>query len=252
MESAECSYEGCHNKRAPNPSGFCRPHRRLELSTGLRPLRPRSRLQSPICTGPECSRPSEAHDLCKQHGEQLREAGRLHVIGDTTYRAQRSREAWQRRTPDEQAAHIAKMQAGLPNNRTEETIKKMSVANKAAWAKKRETGSPGPRTCLACRAEYTPIDHRQYYCSAEHRRLYARLRRHGLSYEQYTGMLAAQGDACALCGDATWAGWRGQHIDHCHQTGRVRGLLCGNCNTALGRFGDDPALLRRAADYLEG
>lgn len=40
-------------------------------------------------------------------------------------------------------------------------------------------------------------------------------------------------------------------IDHCHTSGMVRGMLCYRCNTSLGKFADDPARLRRAADYLE-
>nr|WP_120724971.1 endonuclease VII domain-containing protein [Streptomyces hundungensis] len=42
------------------------------------------------------------------------------------------------------------------------------------------------------------------------------------------------------------------HVDHCHQTGRVRGVLCFNCNSAIGKLGDDPDTVRRAAAYLEG
>lgn len=41
-------------------------------------------------------------------------------------------------------------------------------------------------------------------------------------------------------------------IDHCHVTGKVRGLLCNGCNTALGAFQDDPKVLRRAISYLKG
>lgn len=44
---------------------------------------------------------------------------------------------------------------------------------------------------------------------------------------------------------------RKPHVDHCHNTGRVRGILCFTCNTAIGKMKDDPELLRRAADYLE-
>jgi len=42
------------------------------------------------------------------------------------------------------------------------------------------------------------------------------------------------------------------HVDHCHETGRVRGVLCFNCNSAIGKLGDDPDAVRRAAAYLEG
>ncbi|MFE5188252.1 endonuclease VII domain-containing protein [Streptomyces sp. NPDC056628] len=42
------------------------------------------------------------------------------------------------------------------------------------------------------------------------------------------------------------------HVDHCHETGRVRGVLCFNCNSAIGKLGDDPDAVRRAAAYSEG
>ncbi|WP_338120071.1 endonuclease VII domain-containing protein [Streptomyces sporangiiformans] len=42
------------------------------------------------------------------------------------------------------------------------------------------------------------------------------------------------------------------HVDHCHETGRVPGVLCFNCNSAIGKLGDDPDAVRRAAAYLEG
>ena len=61
------------------------------------------------------------------------------------------------------------------------------------------------------------------------------------------------GDTCKICGckDGEAGGRHGVlHIDHCHTTGRVRGMLCDRCNTGLGKFRDDPALLRKAADYL--
>ena len=74
----------------------------------------------------------------------------------------------------------------------------------------------------------------------------------GISVEQYDAILAAQGGGCAICGSAD-ADRRGHrlHIDHCHTTGVVRGILCAACNTTLGKFGDDAGRLRRAADYLD-
>ena len=52
---------------------------------------------------------------------------------------------------------------------------------------------------------------------------------------------------CAICRKALAV-----HVDHCHETGRVRGVLCFNCNSAIGKLGDDPDAVRRAASYLEG
>jgi hypothetical protein len=66
-------------------------------------------------------------------------------------------------------------------------------------------------------------------------------------------MLAAQDERCAICRSPDWPGKDSRpHVDHDHETGRVRGLLCGLCNNGLGQFKDDPARLRAAADYLEG
>ena len=74
-----------------------------------------------------------------------------------------------------------------------------------------------------------------------------RARRYGLSLEEFRAILERQGNACAIC---KRSGVR-LYIDHCHDTRMVRRLLCGKCNTGLGFFGDDPVLLRAAADYLE-
>lgn len=71
---------------------------------------------------------------------------------------------------------------------------------------------------------------------------------YGLTVEQVEEM-AAKG--CEICGTSEWTGKHARpHVDHCHKTGRVRGILCGECNTGLGKFRDDPALLRRAVEYL--
>lgn len=73
-----------------------------------------------------------------------------------------------------------------------------------------------------------------------------RARRYGLTLEQLDALLDAQGDQCAVCGSTGKL-----HIDHCHGTGAIRGLLCGGCNSSAGHAGDDPARLRAIADYLE-
>jgi hypothetical protein len=76
---------------------------------------------------------------------------------------------------------------------------------------------------------------------------------YGLTEEAYCAMLLAQGGSCAICGtdDPGGNGAPSMHVDHCHRTGRVRGLLCSRCNLAIGNLEDSPDLLRIAADYLE-
>ncbi|MGZ4659718.1 MAG: endonuclease VII domain-containing protein [Arthrobacter sp.] len=80
--------------------------------------------------------------------------------------------------------------------------------------------------------------------------------RHGISEEDYTSMLAEQGGVCYICQREETTVHSGGRVkllavDHDHQTGAVRGLLCQKCNHALGLFDDDPERLRRAADYIE-
>jgi hypothetical protein len=75
-------------------------------------------------------------------------------------------------------------------------------------------------------------------------------RKFGITPATYDEMLAAQDGACAVC-ERTPEPGRTLHVDHEHVTKRVRGLLCFRCNNALGDFGDDPRLLRRAIDYVE-
>lgn len=82
---------------------------------------------------------------------------------------------------------------------------------------------------------------------------WARVKRiYGVTREQYEQMLDAQGGRCAICG-GTSTRRRSEffHVDHCHDTGRVRGLLCHKCNTAIGMLGDDVHVTRRALEYLE-
>ncbi|HMH94140.1 MAG TPA: endonuclease VII domain-containing protein [Streptosporangiaceae bacterium] len=73
----------------------------------------------------------------------------------------------------------------------------------------------------------------------------------GITREQYEALLAAQGGVCGICGTPPRPGKKRLHLDHDHQTGAVRGVLCGWCNTAVGLFGEDVSLMARAARYLE-
>lgn len=71
---------------------------------------------------------------------------------------------------------------------------------------------------------------------------------YGITVEEYDALMAKQGSCCALCGKAS----KKLDVDHDHDTGKVRGLLCRACNVALGNLGDSVAGLTRALDYLKG
>lgn len=77
---------------------------------------------------------------------------------------------------------------------------------------------------------------------------------YGITVEQYNEMLERQGGLCAVCREEETRTMKGTvkalAVDHDHETGAVRGLLCHDCNTGLGMFGDDPGRLLAATDYL--
>ena len=75
-------------------------------------------------------------------------------------------------------------------------------------------------------------------------------RKYGLTVEEYDAMFTAQGGVCAIC-DLPRPEERTLHVDHDHETGAVRGLLCFTCNNALGNFRDSSDLFHAAAEYLE-
>lgn len=111
--------------------------------------------------------------------------------------------------------------------------------------------------CKTCQAEQA----RSWYANnleraQENRRRFNLSNIYGMTVAEYDAILAKQGNVCAICGN----GEPGAHgrtrkqfrlsVDHCHDTGRVRGLLCQRCNRAIGLLGDDPVVLRKAITYL--
>jgi hypothetical protein len=81
-------------------------------------------------------------------------------------------------------------------------------------------------------------------------RNYQLLKTHGVTAEEYEAMLAAQEYSCAICGVELSSRGHKTHLDHCHNTGKLRAMLCTNCNRGLGHFQDNEELLKKAADYL--
>lgn len=72
----------------------------------------------------------------------------------------------------------------------------------------------------------------------------------GIGLKDYNEMLVKQGGCCAICGTDSCSTGKSFAVDHDHQTGRIRGLLCRSCNTALGQFKDSIAMLQEAIKYL--
>lgn len=76
-----------------------------------------------------------------------------------------------------------------------------------------------------------------------------RLKKYGLTFESFEKLLAKQNEKCAICFSPFESDY-GRHIDHCHTTEKVRGVLCGPCNQALGLFKENTQTLKNAVKYL--
>ncbi|MFZ3593445.1 endonuclease VII domain-containing protein [Streptomyces sp. BH104] len=103
----------------------------------------------------------------------------------------------------------------------------------ADWHRNASASDGLSTKCKTCRAIRGRQDHLK--------------RNYNLTEAQRDEMVDSQMGICVICLKAPAV-----HVDHCHETGRVRGVLCFNCNSAIGKLGDDLDTVRRAAAYLEG
>jgi hypothetical protein len=103
---------------------------------------------------------------------------------------------------------------------------------------------------VAHREERAAYDKARYITHPREYRDYALVRKYGLSKAAFEALLIGQHSVCAICGKANW-NIKGPCVDHNHITGQIRGLLCTNCNTALGLLHDDPKIVHAMGNYLE-
>lgn len=85
-------------------------------------------------------------------------------------------------------------------------------------------------------------------CESKLARVRHRKRKYNITKEDLSAMLFGQDGLCAICDSPLT---ESLHVDHNHETGKIRGLLCNQCNLALGQFKDSPEVLRKAAEYVE-
>ncbi|MGH8986882.1 MAG: endonuclease VII domain-containing protein [Acidimicrobiia bacterium] len=141
--------------------------------------------------------------------------------------------------------------AGSQAGRRSERKACTSARRKAWYAANREREIERVVAWQQQNREYYNQRQREY--RREHReaeRLGHLRRTFGLTLEDYELLLAPQLGGCAICGEAP--GKISLHVDHDHESGEVRGLLCFRCNGGLGQFKEQPTRLLRAADYLTG
>ena len=103
--------------------------------------------------------------------------------------------------------------------------------------------------CRKCECEFSKAYARRNHVYRDKQATSSRKHWYDITDDAYDAILQAQGGVCAICEEAPTG--KLLALDHCHTSGRVRGLLCSRCNLALGHFGDSLSLLVRAAAYIE-
>lgn len=131
------------------------------------------------------------------------------------------------------------------NARRQKNLETKRAKERAYEASAKEARKAQPSRSVEARREVN----RRWVDKNRHRlRGYHVKHRYGLTREQLDAMVAAQGGKCAICLATPQKG--AYAVDHCHETGAVRGLLCRKCNTGIAMFSDKPSLLAAAIDYL--
>jgi hypothetical protein len=116
--------------------------------------------------------------------------------------------------------------------------------------------------CIPCNKERKRKEkfNRYHSLSKEQRRVQNKkgnVRKFGISYEEYHAMLERQDNKCSICNkeetetNVVYNHTKYLAIDHCHETGKIRGLLCSKCNKGIGMFKEDISILKSAISYLE-
>lgn len=257
MADRTCSVEGCD--RPYNSRDLCTMHYsrlRRAGSVELQPRKPRPPAppRSP-CVAPECDRVSKSRGLCTKHYQRARSQGLLPTVQHHRPHGTRPTDCG---VADCERPVVAQLFCELHYRREIRALR----------ASRRHGERPGWRRCRHCR-ELKPVTEfgsrsdspnesfrphckpcvaRQWQDRRDANLAKKAMRNYGITAEEYKAAMAA---GCAVCGQQSSQSGRRLHIDHCHVTGKFRGVLCHSCNTALGLAADSPERLRQLAAYLD-
>lgn len=245
--TAPCSFSGCQNKAYRGD--LCAEHYRIKQKAA-----------KPICTVPGCANHQKTlkSGLCEKHLFRYSRHGTVEQPRNKDWGARESHPLyqayhWQRRKPNgmckEWADDFWSFVDAISPKPDGHTLRKHDNKKPIGpdnWYWKESFDSANKSYYARGWRERNP----EKVKSQELKKMY------GITFEDYQHMSEAQGHCCAICKrretavDAKGAE-RFMPVDHCHTTGKIRALLCSACNKALGGFQDDPALLRKAAEYVE-
>lgn len=148
-------------------------------------------------------------------------------------------------------AQCARLDKGDKYCRICQTVRPLSGFSKACG------GDGYTSRCKTCTSADRKADAGIKSRRPRHNRKSALWRRYRMTIEEWEVLFHKQGGLCAVCGveEQAWkddSSCRRLCVDHCHKSGRIRGLVCGPCNRSLGMMEDCPERFRKAATYLEG
>lgn len=249
----KCIVEGCDLPRHGN--GLCHPHYRAEKAK-----------TAPPCSVEGCGRGALAKGLCSTHyrrkeRQSFLDPSKPQDWGPKSSHPLRDTWGWQRRaglTPEWLDFWAFVRDVGdrpSPNHRLHRLRmnEPMGPGNFEWRDRLIFIASPHPsqtaeyrRLYAQARREKFPRDHRNYGFK----------NRYGIGYDEYQAMQRAQGGVCLICKKPETSLNQHTHearllsVDHCHDTGKIRGLLCKRCNTGIGAFEEDPELMKAAVRYI--
>lgn len=224
----ECSIDGCG--KLAHKRGYCNAHYQRERSAGRLPLQ-----KGDPCSMEDCNGSAYARGLCNKHYRRLMQHGDPSVL---------LKKPIQRTETHKECVTCREM---LP----------LEAFNKASSAKDGRQGH-----CRVCaraangswydenRAKAREDAKRWNRENPERAKDHHYKVRYGITFADFQEMHAAQGGVCAICEKPQPRGRR-LYVDHDHYTGKVRALLCYRCNSGIGNFLENPALLHAAAKYLD-
>lgn len=277
MTYTECSYASCGNPIFS--TGLCRKHYERERLETAAPCsisgcgykayrsalcghhyREARRATRPVCTVPNCNdrQKTLTSGLCEKHLFRFTRHGTVEQPRRADWGSRESHPlykswCWHKRVkgglcPEWNSDFwaFADTVSPKPNNYTLRRRRQDEPLGPTNWFWKEPIQSESKADRARKQRAYNPRAAK----NADLKKMY------GITVDDFDRMAREQDYCCAICGDQETATDklglpRRLAVDHCHTTGKVRALLCTNCNKSLGGFKDNPELLRKAAEYLE-
>lgn len=206
------------------------------------------------CQVPGCENRRHARGLCDTHSQRLKRTGQLETtrpVGWGTRNKHPLNHTWRQARQRGKAGCIPEW------NDFWQFVRDVGKKPEGNYSFRRIDGSRpyGPDNFYWREAAGSSKDKNEYMrewrkrnpLAAKHADLQ---KTYGIGIEDYYEMLESQGGGCKICGTEDTGRYKFFSVDHCHDTKKVRGLLCSDCNHGLGSFKDSPGLLDKAKEYL--